>query len=702
MSTSIPSLPPLSDPQLRQFLTALKENVEVRTRQRGSPLDASPTFKDLLDTGILKIKDGVTSIGGKQYTAAQLMGLVETSLPNWITSDTAPSAPVGLVLNTDATNTLLEWEPSGFDQYAETHVWRAASNNLTLAKKVGSTSGNTFTDGLPPTGTAYYYWIRDVAQNGLLGPFNDVNGVGTSYGPSAPAISSEFIGIDVEFSWPTPTSNLAVTLYKLEYQDSAGGWVPLDLASGNSYRLSVNWEGSRVFRVAAIDINGNVGPFSEKTVTVVPLAAPAVNVDYDGEQVVLTWTPPAGGSLPVDRYEIYDTQVSTSSLLATLYATAFRTKVTWLNKTLLVRPVDSAGKPGTIRSVPVNVVTGKVYKSSTADKTFSTETIDNNVLFRWKSVQGSLPISHFNLYRGNTFASAELIGAKDGGFTTVFESPQTQTNYTYWLTAVDTANNEGVASSATATVNVPPDYVLAENFVSEFGGTKSNCIVEGGALVAPVNTAETFASHFTSRGWAGPSAQVAAQFPIFIQPGSQTATYTEVFDYGATLVAMKMTASWLLDVVAGSVNATVTLTAALNSTFTQNVQVFSGAQGYAINFRYVKVELQITASNSTGIARVSNLTVKLDTKLKSQTGTVTANSNDVGGTTVYLTDTKLATGIKTFIDVESITVAAQGTTPLYAIYDFTDTYDPLSFKVLLFNSSGARVSGNVSYSIKGY
>jgi len=69
---------------------------------------------------------------------------------------------------------------------------------------------------------------------------------------------------------------------------------------------------------------------------------------------------------------------------------------------------------------------------------------------------------------------------------------------------------------------------------------------------------------------------------------------------------------------------------------------------------------------------------------------------------VFLTEDRTSTGPKTFIDVESITVAAQGTTPLYAIYDFTDTFDPLSFKILLFNSSGTRVSGTVSYSVRGF
>jgi hypothetical protein len=690
--SSIPSLPINVDPQLRQFLSSIKENLEVRLRQRGNALDAAPTFRDLIDTGLLKIKEGVTTIGGKQYTAEQLLGLVQFTMPDWITSDTAPPAPTGLVVTTDKTNTILGWSSSTFDQYAETEVWRATDNNLSLAQKIGSTSGNTFTDGLPDPGVAYYYWIRDVAYNFLAGPFNDVNGASTNLGPGVMLVSHVFVGTDVELFWPTPTSNLAVSLYAVEYLD--GAFVPFDLVSGNSYRFKVDWAGARQFRLSAIDINGNQGPFTNVTITVTNAGAPQTQVSFDGEQVVLTWVPPAG-SLPVDRYEVYDTTVSSGTLLATLYATVFRTKVTWLNKTLLLRAVDSAGNPGDVRSVPVQIATGSVTN-------LTTEVIDNNVLFRWGNTPGSVPIATYDLRRGPVWETATDIGRKDGGFTTVFEAPQTQSVFTYWLAAIDTAGNYGTPVSVSATVNQPPDYVLATNFVSTFSGTKSNAVLDNGFLVLPVNTTETWNAHFSTRGWASPAAQVSAGYPVYIQPGTTTGFYEEIFDYGATLAAMKVTVSYLLSTVAGSVSSDVVVSVALDSGFTSNVQTFPSAQGYGINFRFVKVRVNVVATNDQGIAELSNLTIKLDTKLKNQAGAVFASAADSGGTTVFLTEDRTSTGPKTFIDVESITVAAQGTTPLYAIYDFTDTFDPLSFKILLFNSSGTRVSGTVSYSVRGF
>lgn len=757
---SIPALPVGVDPQMRQFLASIKESLEVRLSQRGNALDSSPTFKDLLDTGLLKIKDNITTIGGKQYTAEQLLGIVQFSLPSWVTSDTAPPAPTGLTVSSDKTSTVLSWDLSGFDSYASTEVWRATENNLSLAENIGSTSGNTYVDSLPDPGVVYYYWIRDVSYNFLVGPFNDVNGISTTLGPSTLVVTTGIVDADATLTWTTPVSNLAVSLYRIEYY--AGSWIPLDTVSGNAYRFRVTWGNSRQFRIAGIDINGNQGPYVNFTITITTPPAPEASVSFNGEQAVVSWSPPLS-MLPVDRYEIYDTSVSSANLLGTQYSTVFRTKVLWLNKTLIIRAIDSAGNIGASRSVPISVSTGIV-------NTLSTEVVDNNVLFRWSSTAGSLPILTFELRRGPVWATAESIGTKSGGFTTVFEAPQFQTTYTYWLVAIDTAGNYGTPRSVTATVDQPPDYVLATNFISTFSGTLSNAAKTNNVVVLPINTSETWNAHFSTRGWSTPQDQVNAGYPIYAQPGSLTGYYEEVFDYGTTLTAMKITATYLLTTIAGSLSSDVTITAALDSGFTSNVQTFNSIQFYAVNFRYVKVRIAVTATDDKGIAELSNLTVKLDTKLRNQTGSINAISQrqsgtysqtgatitvsatahgwvtgdqvrldflsgtatddaytlvshttdtftvtsatststsgnvdiDNTGTIVYLTEDRLSTGPKTFVDVQSITLAANSTSPLYAVYDFVDAPSPLSFKVLLFDSSGARVSGTVSYSVRGY
>jgi hypothetical protein len=111
---------------------------------------------------------------------------------------------------------------------------------------------------------------------------------------------------------------------------------------------------------------------------------------------------------------------------------------------------------------------------------------------------------------------------------------------------------------------------------------------------------------------------------------------------------------------------------------------------YAVAFRYAKVRVTCTG----GQYDLVQLSVTLDSKLKNDAGTVAAVSTDAGGTVVTFN--------VPFIDITSIVLTPAGTTPLDAIYDFADVPNPTSFKVLLFNAAGARVSGTVSWSARGY
>ena len=123
-------------------------------------------------------------------------------------------------------------------------------------------------------------------------------------------------------------------------------------------------------------------------------------------------------------------------------------------------------------------------------------------------------------------------------------------------------------------------------------------------------------------------------------------------------------------------------------------------------------EVGITPANEIGIVFTDTITVKVSTVLTDSVrtnngqflmsggfkdanfGTVSAVSGDSGGTTV--------TFAVAFIDVVAITLTPLGTTARYAIYDFTDAPNPTTFKVLLFDSAGARATGTVSWTARGY
>jgi hypothetical protein len=276
-------------------------------------------------------------------------------------------------------------------------------------------------------------------------------------------------------------------------------------------------------------------------------------------------------------------------------------------------------------------------------------------------------------------------------FTVVFETVSGL--YTYWVAGVDSAGNVGTPASVSAQVNQPPDYLLRANVDSTLNGTKTNLAVNGtSGLLATVNTTETWQDHFSSRGWSTPQDQIDAGYPIYALPSTTTGSYVEEFDFGAILAGTKITSTLTSQAVYGTVTVAPTLSVktASGDPYTDYTNQDSI---YATNFRYVKVTYAFTSTGNDDLLNISALNVRLDVKLRSDTGTGTANAADVGGTTVNFN--------VAFIDVEGISVTPSGTTARIAIYDFVDAPNPTSFKVLLFDTAGTRVTGPFSWQARG-
>ena len=88
-----------------------------------------------------------------------------------------------------------------------------------------------------------------------------------------------------------------------------------------------------------------------------------------------------------------------------------------------------------------------------------------------------------------------------------------------------------------------------------------------------------------------------------------------------------------------------------------------------------------------------HLNLRIDTKIRNDTGVVTANASDSGGTTVNFN--------VSFVDVQGIAVTPNTTSAVFAVVDFQDVPNPTSFKVLLYNTSGVRVTGNFTWQCRG-
>ena len=390
-----------------------------------------------------------------------------------------------------------------------------------------------------------------------------------------------------------------------------------------------------------------------------------------GQSLKLTWD----DNKPVDfsNYEI----LHNGEVIGTVVAQSFLTDVIVTNGlvTFGVRSVDTSGNKS-------DIVYGTADITLSSVTSVSTSVIDNNVLIRWESVAGTLPIEHFIVSKGADYNTATEIGIRKGSFTTVFET-QAGT-YTYWITPVDTGGNIGAYKKTVATVSQPPDFILNVVWTTDWSGTKTNIAVKGDVATLPINTTETIDDHFTN--WATPNDQVNAGYPLWLTPSAGSASYVEVFDYQTVLGSTTIT------ITDDYSDCTVQISTSLDGSSYADHAV-NQRQVFDTNIQYVKITYNFTVPD-TELLELHPFMVRLDNKVISDSGNGTALASDSGGTVVTFN--------KHFVDITAISVTPNSTTAMFPIYDFQDVPNPTSFKVLLYDKDGTRVDGDFSWIAKGY
>jgi len=414
---------------------------------------------------------------------------------------------------------------------------------------------------------------------------------------------------------------------------------------------------------------------------------------FSGPNAVLTWTIP-DSAFAIDHYTIYygdaykdgDTVVATE--VGTTKGTLYAVNVTWGGmRRYWVVGFDVAGNVGEPEQFDVMVA------SPGAVGTITPRVIDNNVLLQWSApTTGSLPVSYYARSKGDVYESSTDIGTVTGTFSVIFE--QEAGSYKYWIVALDSAGNEGTPVAIPATVSQPPDYEILRDWSSTFSGEKTSAMSSDGYLYAPINITETYQEHFVNNSYSTPAEQVADGYNAWIMPVPTTGTYREVFDY-ETLISVSTNITMEISRDASKEWGNVTITPSIevstdNVTYGTPVEAWSSLES---GFRYVRVTLSFASTAGLRICAIGNLRVKLDLKQISDAGRVEVTDNP--------TQVNFATS---FIDITSITVAAEGTTALFAVYDFTDAPNPTHCHVYLFDAGGGDASGTgkyVSWTAKG-
>lgn len=197
--------------------------------------------------------------------------------------------------------------------------------------------------------------------------------------------------------------------------------------------------------------------------------------------------------------------------------------------------------------------------------------------------------------------------------------------------------------------------------------------------------------HFISHGWASPQDQVDAGYPIYIEPTLTTGSYKEVFDFGVIFGSVIVNLNWSVDIYTGNVSVNpVIRTSPDNATWSTPV---AGSSVFGTNVRYVEVTVNFTGTNDKSLIGFYNFQIFLDVKREVDSGNGTANAADTTGTVVTFN--------KSFKSVDSITITTKSLEPIYAIYDFTNVPNPTTFKVLIFDSAGQRITFPFSWKARG-
>jgi hypothetical protein len=321
------------------------------------------------------------------------------------------------------------------------------------------------------------------------------------------------------------------------------------------------------------------------------------------------------------------------------------------------------------------------------------EVLDNNVLLRWTNGTGTFPIGKTEIRKGADFSTALVQQEVDANFVAFFEFAGG--TYDYWLVNIDTSGNYGTETKLTVFVTEPPDYILQDDHNSILDGTLVNMVSNEDGLFFGVDPNQTFAEHFTDNSFTSPQDQIDAGLPFYMQPSdpSTTSQYLEYIDYGVLIPStiIQVTPTIIQLAGDGRIQIDIAYRETENDTW---ITVLDVSQAYAQNFRYARIWLTLAADTGDDLIKMTAMNVRLSTKIRSDAGNGNSLAAHSSGTTVNFD--------VDFLDVKSISVTPNSTNPVIAIYDFLDVPSPTSFSVYLFDKDGVRVSGDFSWTARGF
>ena len=169
-STTLPGIgrvPRDASPELKRYLEALQEIIEVRNGFRGDVRDRAITLRELIASGLAKDLESVPF--DPNNPTGQNVGFQPT---NPIPDSETPTTPTNLAVSAGFGVLKVSWTyPTNYTGHSHTDVFRGTSNNRANAVFIGLSEGAMFVDATVSASTQYYYWVRHVSISGEDGSY---------------------------------------------------------------------------------------------------------------------------------------------------------------------------------------------------------------------------------------------------------------------------------------------------------------------------------------------------------------------------------------------------------------------------------------------------------------------------------------------------------------------------------------------------
>jgi hypothetical protein len=371
--------------------------------------------------------------------------------------------------------------------------------------------------------------------------------------------------------------------------------------------------------------------------------------------------------------------------------------------TLWIKAIDTSGNYSTNAiSITITITAPNPAQQFVAD------TFRQNVLLDWKEpLAGSLTVNQYDVYKGDTFATAIKIGTVFGTFHTYIEKYGGE--FTYWIVAIDVGGNQSTPVSASTIVTAPKDFYIQDDrflfsdlesllyAVSEFENIYAPYGRPGASLPLLFNTVptyDTWQSHFTVNGFESMQDAIDAGYTMYLTPNTVvTSRIVFEYDYGVTFGSSFIDFSWIEQILAGAVTVIPTIETSPDETTWTTYE--NTKQVFASDFRYVKYILEVANSDVNSVSKFSQFRAKLSLEYDEEEHLIIADEDDVDGTLIEFEND--------YLDVTSIVATCNSINPANPVYDYDFSAIPAQdfTRVKVFDEDGNRITVETTVRIRG-